>query len=278
MTDKLKVPSTSRLILEHAIKMYESPLEKAYLDAIDFSETSRVASDIRRTCAWFSDAVCYRKKFIREAVRERLQQQAPQQVIILGAGLDPLSLHLLETYPGSISRILEVDNGYITEKKKIYDKILQEDSPLQLILCDITDTVKLYATLGQHGFQPGEPAVIVFEGVIAYITNEEFTGIMQLFQTDDLRNMIAMNYTIREDTVPEKFLPVHHQVIALLEQHISGRFNLHNKTSLLALITELGGIPDRLESLSETEKRLTGRNQVFHEPGEGIMEMASFRL
>jgi hypothetical protein len=113
MTRQLKVPSTSRLVLEAAMQLYTTSLQQCYIESIDFSETSRIFHDLKHHYPLILDAICLRKQSIREMLRERITSVPGQQVILLGAGLDPLSLYLLENYREQLSRIIEVDNGYI---------------------------------------------------------------------------------------------------------------------------------------------------------------------
>ncbi|PSL47879.1 leucine carboxyl methyltransferase [Chitinophaga niastensis] len=278
MAYKLKVPSTSRLVLEHALPLYTSPLQQQYIDAIDFSETSSLSYDLRRSYPHFSEAVCYRKLSIREMIRERMPLFPAQQVLILGAGLDPLSLYLLENYRSNIIRIFEVDNGYIAEKKKIYDEILPQEELIEFIKCDVTDTALLSTLLAQSGYQEDLPSIIIFEGVIHYITNEEFIHLMELFKTPDKRNIVIVDFSLATEEVPAGFLQYHQGIITVMEAYINGRFNVNNRATITALLSTLGARLERMEPLCYTEKKITGSNHFFHAPGEGIMEMVIFHL
>lgn len=277
MTHKLKVPSTARLILEQAIRLYTSPLEKAYINAIDFTETSRVSRDLTRTYPPIADTVYYRKMAVREVIQYSMDQHPVLQILILGAGLDPLSLYLLERYPGRISRILEVDNGYIEEKKKIYDEILHITAPVHFLRCDLTDTVLLEDMLKKAGYVPEEPAIIVFEGVIHYISNEAFVQMMQLLVTPQQHHLGVLDFSLAQQEVPDNFLVYHRNLVNLMETALNTSPNLNTRQQIRDLVARFGRL-EYFEPLCETEKKFTGTNRVFHQPGHGFVEMAVFSL
>ncbi|QJB33159.1 class I SAM-dependent methyltransferase [Chitinophaga oryzae] len=277
MTHKLKVPATSRLVLEQAIRLYTSPLEQAYVNAIDFSETSRLSRDLTRAYPPAADMICYRKQAVREVIRQRMEQYPVQQVLILGAGLDPLSLYLLENYPGRISRILEVDNGYIEEKKKIYEDILHTTVPLHFLHCDLTDTVLLNKMLKQAGYVPEEPAIVIFEGVIHYISNEACVQVMQLLTTPMQHHLGVMDFSLSLTEVPDNYLVYHRNLLKVIETHLNMTANLNTRQQVRDMIERFGRLV-YLEPLCETEKKLTGANRIFLQPGHGIIEMAVFNL
>lgn len=278
MTEKLKVPSTSRLVLEAAVQLYTTPLQQQYIEAIDFSETSGFYDDLKRQYPFVTDTVCLRKQSIRRMLQERIPAFPGQQVIILGAGLDPLSLYLLENYPQQISRMIEVDNGYIEEKQRLYEEIMPDNPLIRFVKCDITDTALLWSKLLENGYREEVPAIIIFEGILHYISNDAFVRVMQLFKTPQQHNLVLLDYSLSEEEVPAKSLSYHKAVKDVLETYIGRPINVNNRADIAGLLYRLDGILETVEPLCETEKKLTGSNHMFHAPGEGIVEMVSFRI
>jgi|GEM_PF-515020 len=278
MTHKLKVPSTSRLVLEAAMPLYTTPLQQQYIEAIDFSETSRLYYELKRQYPLVIDMICLRKQSIREMLRERIPEFAGQQVVILGAGLDPLSLYLLENYPAQISRIIEIDNGYLEEKQRLYHDILPDTEIIRFAKCDITDTALLWSKLLENGYREAVPTIIIFEGVLHYFSNNAFLQVMHLFKTPYKKNQVLLDYALSEEEVPAKFLPYHQGVMRIMEAYVGMPLNVNNRADMAGLLYQLDAILETAEPLYETEKKVTGRNHSFHAPGEGILEMLSFRI
>jgi O-methyltransferase involved in polyketide biosynthesis len=278
MTQQLKVPSTSRLVLEAAMQLYTTPLQQRYIESIDFSETSRIFYEMKRHYPLIIDTVVLRKQSIRAMLQERLLQVPGQQVILLGAGLDPLSLYLLENYREQVSRIIEIDNGYIEEKQQLYTSIVPGEPLIHFVKCDITDAVLLWSKLLENGYREEAPTIIVFEGVIHYISNNAFINTMKLFKTPDRRNLVMLDYTLSEEEVPTSFLPYHQGILRMLETYVGAPLNVNNHADMAGIIYQLDATLEHLEPMCETERKITGRNQLFHAPGEGVIEMLSFAL
>ncbi|HEY9261893.1 class I SAM-dependent methyltransferase [Chitinophaga sp.] len=278
MTQQLKVPSTSRLVLEAAMQLYTTPLQQRYIESIDFSETSRIFYELKRYYPLVIDTICFRKQSIRAMLRERITQAPGQQVILLGAGLDPLSLYLLENYREQISRIIEIDNGYIEEKQRLYAAIIPEEPLIRFSRCDVTDTVLLRSKLLENGYREDLPAIIVFEGVIHYVSNEAFINTMKLFKTPNKQHLVMLDYTLSPEDVPTTFLPYHEGVLRMLETYVGAPLNVNSHADMAGIIYQLDAALENLEPMCETERKITGYNKLFHAPGEGIIEMLSFSL
>lgn len=278
MTQQLKIPSTSRLVLEAAMPLYTTPLQRRYIESIDFSETSGIFYDLKRCYPLIMDTFCLRKQSIRIMLQERIAKAAGQQVILLGAGLDPLSLYLLENYKERISRIIEIDNGYIEEKQQLYAAIIPEEPLIRFVKCDITDTALLWSKLLENGYQEDVPAIIVFEGVIHYISNDAFIKIMKLFKTPNRRNLVMLDYSLSEEDVPATVLHYHQGILRIMESYINAPFNVNSHADMAGIIYQLDAILENMEPMYETERKITGRNKLFHAPGEGVIEMLSFSL
>lgn len=278
MTQQLKVPSTSRLVLEAAMQLYTSPLQQRYIEAIDFSETSRLFYELKRHYPLVIDLVCLRKQCIRAMLHERITHWPGQQVILLGSGLDPLSLYLLEKYPKQITTIIEVDNGYIAEKQQLYAGIIPGEPLIRFSKCDVTDTEQLWGKLLENGYREELPATIVFEGLLHYISNDAFIKTMKLFKTPTRRNLAMLDYSLSEEDVPAAFLPTHQGVIRILESYVNTHLNVNSHADMAGIIYQLDATLENLEPLCETERKITGRNRMFHAPGEGVVEMLSFSL
>ncbi|NLR81530.1 class I SAM-dependent methyltransferase [Chitinophaga eiseniae] len=278
MTVQLKVPATSRLVLEAAMQLYTSPLQQQYIAAIDFSETSRIFYELQRSFPQIIDTICLRKQSIRDQLKSQLVTISRPQVIILGAGLDPLSLYLLENYRENISRIIEVDNGYIEEKQHIYHHLVPVEAQIQFVKCDVTDTALLWSKLLENGYQEDIPTIIIFEGVIHYISNEAFIQTMQLFKTADHRNHVMLDYSVSEENLVPSFLPTYRGIREVMESYIGKPFNVNSRADMAGVLYQLNASLETLEPLCDIEKRVRGHHHFFHLPGEGIIEMLSFAV
>ena len=113
--------------------------------------------------------VVYRKPWITDRVRDALQGGI-QQLIILGAGCDTLSLRLGESLAGV--EVFELDRApTIDFRHRVLDQHAVMADNVHLLAIDF-DHEELGSVLSANGFDRKKPTVIVAEAVIEYITGE----------------------------------------------------------------------------------------------------------
>lgn len=265
----LKVAATAAFVLSYAHQLYQNGLTGAYYAKLDLSEGKALAAEMHPAAG---DAILLRKRFIRYLLEQHLYDEEPVQVCILGAGLDPLSLHLLDVHRDAIHSIYEVDTDHMALKEKHYHTLLPAQ-PVHFIQADITDTLHLPDRLRDAGYSPGRPSIIIFEGVIHYMTDEQFLNLMQIFRTPNKTNIVLMDYLL-----PVGLSPVFNTMKQQMETFIGGALQVFSRPQVFQLIEILQGDVAGVDSMKDAEFKLNGRNELYYEDGEGFIEMMSFYL
>ncbi len=112
-----------------------------------------------------------RKLFIEEEARAALAQGA-RQLVVLGAGYDPLTLRLQKEFPQA--RFYEVDHPATQEVKR--RALIGHDalpSSLTLLPVDFEVETAEAALRAAPGFDPDAPGCFVCEGTLMYLTPED---------------------------------------------------------------------------------------------------------
>ena len=124
-----------------------------------------------------TQTVSCRKFFVRKTVchfLERLQREGRSgQVVILAAGLAPMSVEIASLFPSSA--VFDVDLHNMREKQTLLGDRVPNIACCE---CDITDIEKLDAALAGAGFRKGEPTIAVLEGILYYITPDELRNVL----------------------------------------------------------------------------------------------------
>lgn len=109
----------------------------------------------------------WRKRHIRRWALQSCARGA-RQVLILGAGFDGLSLHLLAQVPAL--RVFEIERARsVAIKQTALDALGLHEPRLSLVAADLA-SVPVAATLGAlPAFDPRCPSLIVAEGVLMYL-------------------------------------------------------------------------------------------------------------
>ncbi|MBV7533254.1 class I SAM-dependent methyltransferase [Chitinophaga sp. sic0106] len=277
-SNQYQVPATSTLIMQYAGEVYNSPLEQQYLSRLNYSQVGALGEVLENVYPLFKEVILLRKRSVRSFLRKRLIERQDEQVCILGAGLDPLAIHLLSHYDNQIRKIFEVDSSHTAIKQELYTSLGLNTSKIAFVNHDLATAGTLTPALELAGFDPHLPTTIIFEGVLHYITNEEFVRLMKLFSTPDKRNKMIMDYTLDPQSVPFANRPVHQQLLEIFETFIQGRFNRNNRGELLQLTIEFGAVNQTFRSMQAIQAVETGRSKDFHDTGDGLIEMVFMSL
>ncbi|MFM8789114.1 MAG: class I SAM-dependent methyltransferase [Chthoniobacterales bacterium] len=166
----VSISATSALVLNWTDpKIWQSPLTAEYMRELDLSEGQSLLerfSEVENLM--HTQTVSCRKFFVRKTVCNFLGQLQREgrsgQVVILAAGLAPMSVEIASLFPSSA--VFDVDLHNMDEKRKLLGDRL---SNIAFGECDITDIGKLDAVLTGGGFRKGEPTIVVLEGILYYI-------------------------------------------------------------------------------------------------------------
>lgn len=278
MDNKLSVASTSALVLTIVKNMYTSCLSQEYLSHIDLSNVEKLAEEMQAISPLFKDVLYYRKRMVRRFIQDFLFRYPRQQLCILAAGLDPLALQIAETFPDQFTGIYEADSAHMQEKEELYSRIAFKDRRLHTIHADITNTTVLMQALLAAGYDPDQPTLIVFEGIIHYLTEEEFLPVMRSFCSRMRNNAVILDYTLPSEDLQPEFLHRANTMIELLEDYIGFRAKQYSRKKILNLLSLLEAELVDVYDLQAIEYALNGQNKHYHRIGEGMMEMVSFYI
>jgi O-methyltransferase involved in polyketide biosynthesis len=276
--NKLSVASTSALVLTYVKSLYEEGWGKAYLSHIDFSQVKVLADELSRITPLFREALLLRKRMVRQLIRQLMTQHSLTQICILAAGLDPLALQITEYFPDRDLTIYEVDSANMREKQEIYTAIHFTDQRLRTLQADINNSSQLMSTLIDAGFDPQQPALIIFEGIMHYISEEQFLSIMRNFAGTTKRNAVIMDYMEYAKGLPEGSASKATEMLDTMESHIGSRLQQFSRKKILNLLSLLDANLMEVYDMQAAELALDGQNRVYKGARKGMLEIISFHI
>lgn len=275
---KLSVASTSALVLAAVKSLYADGWGREYLSRIDFSPVEKMAEDLIDITPLFRDVMLLRKRMVRYLIKQLMIRHNRQQVCILAAGLDPLGLQIAEYFPEQLTSIYEVDNAHMNEKQQLYASVSFNDARLHNVQADITNTTLLMESLIAAGYNPHKPTLVVFEGIMHYISEEQFLRIMRSFCSRTRNNAVIMDYIIPDEDIPAGFLPTAKQMFDVVEKGIGSRLKQFSRKKILNLLSLLEADLFDVYDMQAAEYVLNGHNKLYHNRGEGILEIVAFHI
>ncbi len=277
--NKLSVASTSALVLTYVKSLYEEGLGKKYLAHIDFSQVKNLADELSRITPLFREALLLRKKMIRYLIKQLMIQHPRPQVCILAAGLDPLALQLTEYFPEQqLANIYEVDSANMREKQEIYAAISFQDERLHTLQADINNTSQLMGTLIEAGYDPQQPALIVFEGIVHYISEEQFLSIMRNFCSRTKNNAVVMDYMVHAEGMSVSSSTKAEEMLDTMESYIGSRLQQFSRKKIQNLLSLLDADQQEVYDMQAAEYVLSGQNNIYRGERKGLLEIISFHI
>jgi methyltransferase (TIGR00027 family) len=120
-----------------------------------------------------------RKKCIRGLVRSALINGATQ-VIIIGAGFDPLSFELHKDFPSA--RFWEIDHP-ATQRHKLRAFAKIGDERLHFVAMDLSATTFDSEALIKSSFDPTQSTIWIAEGLLMYLTLDVVSSLMRTLKS-----------------------------------------------------------------------------------------------
>ena len=144
-----------------------------------------------------TQTVSGRKFFVKNKIAAFLNEADNGQVLILAAGLAPLSVEIASRFPKC--SVFDVDAHNMKEKETAVDG---KPSNIRFIECDITNVALLDKKLLQHGFKPDTPTMAVLEGIIYYLTPAGLSDILKYLNSHSIA--VVGEFGLKPELVNEK--------------------------------------------------------------------------
>jgi len=144
-----------------------------------------------------TQTVSGRKFFVKNKLAAFLSEEQNGQVLILAAGLAPLSVEIASLFPKCT--VFDVDAHNMKEKETAVDG---KPSNIRFIECDITNVELLDKKLLQYGFKPDAPTMAVMEGIMYYLKPADLSNILKYLSSH--RIPVTGEFGLKPELVNEK--------------------------------------------------------------------------
>ena len=254
----VSISATSALVLNWSDKkLWQSPLASEYMRDLDLSEGQSL---LERFSAeenlMHTQTVSCRKFFVRKKVcdfLERVQREGRSgQVVILAAGLAPMSVEIASLFPESA--VFDVDLHNMREKQELLGGRVPNISFCQ---CDITDVEKLDAALAGAGFRKEKPTIAVLEGILYYITPDALRNVLSYLAENQA--VAVGEFGLKPELVNEATRVHLLNVFARIQGQVNLDFvTFYSDESIKGLIRDAGFGSVTLTNFQPLQKERTG--------------------
>jgi len=261
----INISATSALVLNWTDqKTWQTPYAIDYLRKLDLSEGKRLLDLFSEEEHFMhTQTISCRKFYIKNKVfsfLEALQRQGKRgQVLILAAGLAPMSLEIAARYPSST--VFDVDQYNMPEKQMLIGGQLPN---IRFCACDITNVRKLDEALVREGFRSDVPVMTILEGIIYYLTPDALEDLLRYLS--GMNSIVVGEFGLAPERVNEKTRFFLENVFGKIREHAKLDFiTFYSDETIIELFRRAGFASVTLTNFRTIQRERTGREHPFAE-------------
>jgi O-methyltransferase involved in polyketide biosynthesis len=263
------ISDTSALVLNWTSKdIWKSKNAQNYFAGLDLNAADILLQKFNRQENYMhTQMVSNRKFFIRKSSIEFLEECRRNgrtgQVIILAAGIAPLSVEIASLYKES--KVFDVDKYLMKDKERYLDNVCPN---INFIECDITDIKLLKEKLLEKGWNIKEPGLLIMEGIIYYLTEDDLKNLFTFFSGNNFK--LACDFGLKPECVNEKNRIYGVEVFRKIQESVGLEFVSFDRPDYyMSLVTQCGFENATRFTMDDIQKERTGEKSPFDydEPG-----------
>lgn len=277
---KMKLHSTAALVMIWAKSIYRKYPMVEFFKHLDLSDGQILFTLCNAVCDWYGEVIINRKHFIHHVISDMLESEnSPYQIVILAAGMSPLSQNLLVKNSQKIINIFEIDESGMEEKRRIYDKIFPKYAgKIKCIPASINEK-RMMDILAEAGYRKELQTIILAEGISYYITKRRLTEIIKRFATGSKRNRFVLEYLVPRDNISVKNRKISDRIFNIIKKECGlAKIFRYTQSELERIFIQCGGDLLQYETMKGMEFLRTQSNLYFKSQDEGWIEFIVGRL
>ncbi len=271
------ISGTSALVLLWGGKeAYKSNLAQKYLENLDLSAGSELYNECSKIWEPYYEIIRNRKFGVFNFLESILNADQNYQVIILAAGIAPLSLDLIEKFPDA--KIFDTDIENMRLKKGLYEE-LGVNKNVHFLECDITDKDGFKNCLVQNGWNENKKSIVVAEGISYYLSEDELWDTFSLFKSKDKSNFIILESRLPYDKVAEDRKEIQEKVWNYLSSTLSLKYvTRYFDEKVKEYGDKIGAEVLQKYTMKDVQQMRLGENNLFPEDNSGWIEIRELKI
>jgi len=276
----IHISGTSALVLLWGGKeAYKSKLAQKYLEQLDLSSGYELYNECSKIWEPYHAILRNRKFGVFNFVESILKDNFDAQVVILAAGIAPLSLDIIERFPDA--KIFDIDIENMPMKKKLFEKVSDGsfENKIEFIESDITNKDILTESLIQHGWDKNRNTIVIAEGISYYVTEDELWNAFSVFQTNDKSNFIILESRVPQEKVCVERRDIQERVWEYLTNALTLKFVTRYYDEKVKEYSEkINAEVIEKHTMKDIEMLRFGKNKIFTTDDSGWIEVRKLKI
>lgn len=256
--------------------IHTSPQSMTYLDMLDLSP----GNELIRRChdVWpHLDQLVKNRKWCIMNETMRCLATGIRQVVILGSGMDPLSLEIISRMPDVM--VFELDTDNMDSKRRLLDAVPSDTvNRIRCITADLGRPAKAVKRAVAAGWTAKAPSVLVMEGISYYLTEQALLDLISGFGTHS-ENQGILEYMVPNYMIDPERAHIPDMVFGTLSDYLSNSLLISrlDPDQIRNLVSNAGGHITQRHTMRCIESERTGGNQYFPTDSSGWIEVVAMK-
>lgn len=247
---------------------------------------ARIAARCERVWPHYGEVVRNRKSCVRRLAMRSLRGGRIGQAVILGAGLDPLSVEIAAR-TGYAAVSYEIDAAPARRKRRMIEEASAAAAGcVRHVTADLerSSPRSIASALERRGWRADMPSLVVAEGVSYYLRKATLRGLLGPFRTGGGTGRIVLEYLRDAASVAPEGARIAGAVFGIFAEGTGvGRLSRYSDAEAAGLVA--GGAAGRggagaiaTVGPAEMERMRTRRNRLFKDDSDGWIAICHGRL
>lgn len=269
--------ATSSLVLLWAGReSYSHSNTQKYLDHIEKKMDKSLVKEFKSIWPFYDQVIKNRKYAIKKMAFNFLSKNDNAQVVILAAGLDPLSIEIASLFPKT--KVFDVDMDNMEVKAQILKQIKDINS-INCIVANITDIPMINKKLVFNSWSNKKRTLVIAEGISYYLSYEKFWKLIAFFKSPNKKNNLILEYLLPFDLVSKRLCDVPKKVFhKLTVDYNLSQITHYSQKTLNYYLAQIDGKIKTTMSLYDIEKKRFNKNSLFKQSNEGWIEVSDISI
>ncbi len=256
--------------------VYGSDYTSAYRNMLDLSAGFELMRQCYEIWPHLDQIIKNRKKCILD---ETLRSLGPdtKQVVLLGSGIDALSLELLSCMPDI--RIYEVDL-YMMDVKRDLVRVAAPDvaDQIRFTEADLCNPEEVIRRISLEGWRSEEPSVLVLEGISYYLMPDALWSLLSMLGKD-AANHVILEYILPDEAIGPTRSHIPTRIFDAILQSLSSPMEIYRfgYDTVVANLKRIGGSIMHHHTMKQMEFARVGYNHHFPNDNSGWVEVVCIR-
>ena len=259
----MKISSTSALVLNWTdMNLYQGEKVKSFISNLDLSEGDALMIALDADQHYMHTRAVSARKFYMSTTASMFLEQCEKeniegQVLIMAAGISPLSIALAERFP--TASVFDLDL-YLMEEKK---EMLKDEIPnISFIKCNLDDIEFWNTELIKNKFDSKKKTIAIFEGIVYYLKQDSLLNMFKWCSSNNVQ--ILGDYCIHPDEIDIHYQKYPDQVFSVIQKKLNlPPIVFYNDLEFAELLTKSGYKDFEIETLPDIHLKRTGEIKPF---------------